>query len=71
MWRGGLDFGEGEDFVFAAGGEGADGFAGGVRRAFFVAVFVLGVTGAFEEMVDHFAAFLNLQFDCAVRVLIA
>ncbi len=69
--RGGFDFREGEDFVFAAGGEGADGFAGGVGGAFFVTVFLLGVAGAFEEMVDHFAAFPNLQFDCAVRVLIA
>lgn len=34
-----LDFDEGEDFVFAAGGEGADGFAGGVGGAFFVTVF--------------------------------
>ena len=55
-----FDFGEGEDFVFAAGGEGADGFAGGVGRALFVMVFLLGVTGAFEEMVDHLSAFLDL-----------
>jgi len=50
LWRGVFDFREGEDFVFAAGGEGADGFTGGVGGAFFVAVFLLGVAGAFEEM---------------------
>lgn len=65
-----LDFEEGEDFVFAEGGKGADGFAGGVWGAFFVTVFVLGVAGAFEEVVYHFAAFLDLELDCAVRALI-
>ena len=70
MWRGGFDFGEGEDFVFAAGGEGADGFAGGVGGAFFVTVFLLGVAGAFEEMVDHFAAFMDLELDGPIWALI-
>ena len=56
---GSFDFEEGEDFVFAEGGKGADGFAGGVGGAFFVTVFLLGVAGAFEEMVNHFAAFLD------------
>ena len=34
--RGGFDFGEGEDFVFAAGGESADGISVGVRVSLFL-----------------------------------